>query len=85
MTVVPDCLGSYPNFFFDVKVADLDGFVSSMGAIVNAAGFRALAEKYGVRRSSPRFWETADWLQSRLVRSSPIEAGLLDLNRYDDY
>jgi len=85
MTVVPGYLGSYPNFFFDIAVADVGDFVTRLAAVTDAAGFIALVEKYGVRRSSPRFWQTADWLQARAARSDPVERGIFDLGRYDDY
>ena len=32
MTIVPGFLGSYPNFFFDVKLADIGAFVSQLAA-----------------------------------------------------
>jgi hypothetical protein len=85
MTIVPGYLGSYPNFFFDVKIDDIDDFVAQMKTIRTDEDFTKLAETYGVRRSSPRFWATNDWLQTNLARTTPIGAGMLDLNRYDDY
>jgi hypothetical protein len=85
MTIVPGYLGSYPNFFFDVKLADISDFVAALRAVGSDEDFTKLVERYGVRRSSPRFWETADWHNAKIVRSEPVDAGLLDLNRYDDY
>jgi hypothetical protein len=85
MTIVPGFLGSYPNFFFDVRLDDLDDFVAATQAITDEAGFAAVVAKWGVRRSSPAFWATSDWLQTKLARTEPIESGILDLNRYDDY
>jgi hypothetical protein len=35
-----------------------------------------------VRRTSPRFWPTLDWLHEELRRQNPTEAGILDINRY---
>lgn len=85
MTIVPGHLGSYPNFFFDVKLADIDDFVTALAAVAGEDDFTKLVEQYGVRRSSPRFWETADWHNAKVARSEPVNAGLFDLNRYDDY
>ena len=85
MTIVPGYLGSYPNFFFDVTISDVPDFVARLSAVTSGADFTRLVEAYGIRRSSPHFWESADWLHAELVRSVPIEAGRLDLNRYDDY
>jgi hypothetical protein len=85
MTVVPGFLGSYPNFFFDVKLAEIDAFVAQLRSVDDDADFTALVEKYGVRRSSPKFWETSDWFARRYLETQPVEGALLDLNRYDDY
>jgi len=43
-----------------------------------------VASRWGVRRSSPRFWPTLDWLQDRLDEQDRREAGLLDWNRYEN-
>ena len=40
---------------------------------------------WGVRRTSPRFWSTLDWLQDRLNETDRREAGLLDWNRYANW
>ena len=85
MTIVPGVLGSYPNFFFDVKLADMDDFVLALSAVASEDDFTKVAERFGARRSSPRFWETADWHNAEAASREPVEAGLLDLNRYEDY
>jgi len=85
MTIVPGYLGSYPNFFFDVTGGEVPNLVARLTAVTSDADFAKLAEAYGIRRSSPRFWELADWFHAERVRSVPIEAGRLDLNRYGDY
>ena len=85
LTLVPGFLGSYPNFFFDVKLADINAFVSQLAAVDDDAKFTALVETYGVRRSSPRFWETSDWFSRRFMETEPVDGALFDLNRYDDY
>ncbi len=37
---------------------------------------------YGVRRTNPDFWRDADWFQREYRRLEPVQAGILDLNRY---
>jgi len=85
LTVIPGFLGSYPNFFFDVKLADIDAFASQLAAVNDDATFTALVERYGVRRSSPIFWETSDWFGQRFKETEPVNGALLDLNRYDNH
>jgi len=39
----------------------------------------------GVRRSSPKFGLTSDWMNATFAEKEPVEAGLFDLNRYGNY
>lgn len=84
LTLVAGYTGSYPNFAFDVPVAEIEEFAGSLEAAETPAGFTALVDRWGVRRSSTRFWESFDWFNEDLRRRDPVEAGLLDLNRYEN-
>ncbi|MGR8934488.1 MAG: fatty acid cis/trans isomerase [Gammaproteobacteria bacterium] len=84
LTVVRGFLGSYPNFFFSVEKNALHDFID---ALKNAAGNGAAEHfyaAYGIRRSDPRFWQNSDWFNVRYKREQGVNAGLFDLNRYDD-
>ena len=82
LTVVRGPLGSYPNFSFEVEVSDIDAFVRALLAVQGTVQFEALASRWGVRRTSPRFWSTFDWIHDYARRRNPTEAGLFDLGRY---
>ena len=84
MTVVNWLLGSYPNFFFTVQLNDLDEFISHFTHAGNQKNFERLIERFGVRRTHPDFWETADWFQLQYARQRPLYSGLYDLSRYDN-
>jgi hypothetical protein len=84
LTIMRGQIGSYPNFFFVVDALRLKDFVRDLTAVRSEKDWRAFAAAYGVRRSSPIFWETADFFQDEMTRQHPSEAGLLDLNRYVD-
>ena len=84
LTVVDWLAGSYPNFFFTVKVDEIDEFVKLCTAISNQLEFDRLVERYGVRRTSPLFWQTADWFQARYAQQRPLHSGLYDLSRYNN-
>ena len=77
-------LGSYPNFFFDVEVGQIEAFATALAAVDGPPAFEALVRRYGVRRSSPRFWEDADFFHADQRRRDPGEAGIFDLARYVD-
>jgi hypothetical protein len=74
--------GSYPNFIFEVPEAEVDAFVAALGGVSDPASLSRVADRWGVRRSSPRFWETMDWLHAEARRQDPASAGIYDLNRY---
>jgi len=84
VTLIDGPLGSYPNFFLTVDAAGLPDFVAALKAMRNERDWRALVEAYGVRRSSPDFWRTADFFQDAAAAEPPVSTGLLDLNRYVD-
>ncbi len=44
----------------------------------------AFVERWGVRRTSAAFWETMDWFHADFRERHPTEAGLFDLNRYQN-
>jgi Fatty acid cis/trans isomerase (CTI) len=85
LTIVEGFMGSYPNFFFQVKADQLEVFVDALHAIENIDDFARFVENYGVRRSSADFWAASDWFNAQYKRTNPVEAGLLDLNRYRNH
>jgi hypothetical protein len=84
VTVVRGHFGSYPNFFFEVELEEVEAFAETLRAVTDDAGFAAFVARFGVRRTDPRFWEMSDWLREDLRRRTPMEAGLYDLARYVD-
>jgi hypothetical protein len=84
VTVVRGHFGSYPNFFFEAPLHEVEAFADALRAVASEADYAAFVARYGIRRTDPRFWETADWLREDLRRRSPMEAGVYDLGRYVD-
>jgi len=84
LTVTNWLAGSYPNFFFNVHISDIENFVEHCMAIKSQQDFDRFVERFGVRRTSPRFWETADWFQAQYARQRPLSSGLYDLSRYSN-
>jgi hypothetical protein len=74
--------GSYPNFMFDVPPAEMDAFVTALLALKGPADLPAVVDRWGVRRTSPRFWSTIDVVQAEVAAQDPTEASLFDLDRY---
>ncbi len=84
LTIMPGLIGSYPNFYFRVRPDQLDGFVSAMKSVQSNEDWMALIADFGLRRTSPDFWAVSDRVHEMLIRQDPIQAGILDLNRYKD-
>jgi hypothetical protein len=82
LTVVDWLEGSYPNFFASVGIEDIDRFLEQYAALQDRDDFEKLISMYGIRRTNSGFWDTADWFQDQYLREKPVQAGLLDLNRY---
>jgi hypothetical protein len=82
LTIVRGYLGSYPNLLFDVDVDHIESFTQTLESVENAADFEKLVDRWGVRRTSPRFWNTVDWIHQDARRRNPTEAGIFDFGRY---
>ncbi|BES72784.1 fatty acid cis/trans isomerase [Marinobacter nanhaiticus D15-8W] len=84
VTVLNGTLGSYPNFSFDVPLAELDPFVSAFRAIDTQDDLHALAARWGIRRTHPEFWTLMADFQAYVRETEPTEAGVFDVNRYEN-
>lgn len=85
LTIVPGTLGSYPNYFLEVSEGELTAFRQALTAVVEQADFRVFADRFGVRRTSPRFWPLLDWIHADYARRDPLEAGIVDLGRFENH
>ena len=84
LTVVDWLERSYPNFFFSVDIDDVDRFAERYAALENRDDYEHFVSTYGTRRTNSAFWNTADWFQDEYLREKPVQAGLFDLNRYQN-
>jgi hypothetical protein len=84
LTVVKGFIGSYPNMFFQMPEDQLEDFVTAIEAVKTEADYSQLVDIYGVRRTAPWFWKLSDSFHDDYQRRVPIEAGVFDLNRYEN-
>jgi hypothetical protein len=78
-------IGSYPNYFFDVTVAQMPDFLDLLENMKDTPEDIARLKQYGINRSREDFWQHYDWLQQRFLKDQPVHAGIFDLNRYYFY
>jgi len=81
-TVLPFLLGSYPNFIFRLRAAEVERFVKALRVYSGDALPRAFIDRWGVRRSDPEFWDVYQGFVDQQLEQNPLEAGIYDLNRY---
>jgi hypothetical protein len=84
VTVVKGFIGSYPNAFFQVAESELDDFVSSIESMRGEDDYANLVTRFGVRRNQAAFWPVSDSIHASYRQQFPREAGLFDLNRYEN-
>lgn len=84
LTLYPEVLTSYPNFIFSMSAAQVQFFVAAMERAKDAESFERLVERWGVRRSHPQFWQYFHDLSEHIREHDPLEAGVLDMNRYQN-
>ena len=84
LTVAPGFIGAYPNAIWHLRRADLPALTAAVKALASEADYRALADRFVIRRTSPDFWAASDALTDAYAKSAPREAALFDLSRLDN-
>ena len=82
MDIIKQAIGSYPNAFVVVKLEELGDFITLLKTMTGKPQEYKQLQKYFISRSDKDFWKYYDWFQSHEYENDPVNAGLLDLNRY---
>ncbi|MFN8849499.1 MAG: fatty acid cis/trans isomerase [Inhella sp.] len=84
LTVAAGFVGAYPNAIWRVGPSQLPDLVKLVRQLGSEADYRALVDRFGVRRTSHDFWSTSDALMRAYQGWAPAEAGLLDWSRLEN-
>lgn len=84
LTILPGVIGSYTNFYFRLRQDEVASFANDLKSVRSQVEWVDFAASYGLRRTSPDFWKTSDQVMAMFLTSNPVQAGVLDLNRYKD-
>lgn len=84
VTIYPGVLSSYPNFMFNIPAQEVPEFVAEMERAKDAKRFEKIVDRWGVRRSHPLFWQYFHDLSAYIRETTPVEEGVLDMNRYEN-
>jgi len=83
-TILPWLEGSYPSFFYVVKLEEIEDFVEQYNAIDSVIAYEIFVARFGIRRTNDDFWLHVDWFNEQSLREQPVKAGIFDLNRYQN-
>ncbi len=84
ITIYPGFIGSYPNFYFSVEKDRLGEFVNRIRTARTETDLEQLYSQFGIRRTNPEIWQHADWFNEQHKKYRGLQAGLLDLSRYEN-
>ncbi len=84
LTVAAGFVGAYPNAIYRVRRAEIPALTKAIGELAGDADYRALADRFAVRRTDAEFWQVSDALQDEHLRQAPIRGGLLDYGRLEN-
>jgi hypothetical protein len=84
VTVYPGVLSSYPNFMFNIPAEQVPEFVAALENAKDANRFEKIVDRWGIRRSHPLFWQYFHDLSQYIRETTPVEEGVLDMNRYEN-
>lgn len=85
LTLSPKMIGYYPNQFFYINEseADINQFVDQALKIKTKDDYENFLNTYGIKRMDPEIWKIYDFVVEKYREQEPIEAGYLDLSRYN--
>ena len=84
ITIIPGIVGSYPNFFFSVEKNRVSEFVNRIKSARTETDLELVYSQFGIRRTNPDIWQHSDWFNEQHKKYRGLQAGLLDMSRYEN-
>lgn len=84
LTIAPGVLTAYPNVLWRLSPSELPELADRLATLRSEADYSALLDRFGMRRTNPGFWVLSDEVHAEYRRDDPLQAGVLDYNRYDN-
>ena len=69
---------------FNIPADEVPAFVKAMEQCKDQSTFDTIVERWGIRRSNPQFWHYFHDIGQYINETDPVEAGVLDMNRYEN-
>ena len=84
ISVVRGFIGAYPDAYWRIDEYALPALANRLVHMNSEQRYRALVDRFGVRRTSNEFWRHSDKVLKAHYEANPIEHGLLDYNRLEN-
>ncbi|MEB3735707.1 fatty acid cis/trans isomerase [Halopseudomonas pachastrellae] len=84
LTIMEGTLGSYPNFSFNVELQALPDFVAACRQPRIAKDWNRLLIAGAYAAPTHQFWEILADFRQYVEETDPTQAGLFDINRYQN-
>lgn len=84
LTLYPGILASYPNFAFNIAAGEIGEFAQALAGVRSARQMDSVIQRWGIRRTHPDFWIIFHDYTRYIEEKEPVEAGILDMNRYEN-
>ncbi len=85
LSLFPKVIGYYPNQFFYVEDSQdaVNLFVDRALSIKTFDDYKQFLDIYGINRMNPEIWNIYDYIVAQYQVQDPVDAGYLDLSRYN--
>ena len=81
ISLLPGMVGPRPNAFFTLTLQQLGDFQYRLSRLESEEDYKSLFASYGVSRNAYNFWQTYDRFHDGFKQFSPVDYGVLDLNK----
>jgi len=84
LTVLPGIVGAHPSALYRISAHELDDFTQQVSGLQNEEDYRALGDRFIVRRTAKDFWPVSDHLHRWYRKTDPLNYGILDYARLEN-
>jgi hypothetical protein len=81
LSLVKGFLGAYPNAYWVVPESQLTELRQRIASLAGESDYAELMDRFGVRRTNPRFWSLSDQAHLAMQAQDRVGFGMFDYNR----